>query len=37
MASYSSIIASGEVIMAGGQIFKIAALLFVDVSEAEIN
>ena len=37
MASYSSIITSGEVIIAGGQTFKIAASRFVDVSEAEIN
>ena len=30
-------ITSSEVIIAGGQIFKIAALRFVDVSEEEIN
>ena len=35
MASYSAIITSAEVIIAGGQIFKIAAL--VNVSEEEIN
>ena len=37
MASYSAIITSAEVIIAGGQIFKIAALRFVNVSEEEIN
>ena len=37
MASYSAIITSAEVIIAGGQIFKIAASRFVDVSEEEIN
>ena len=37
MASYSAIITSAEVIIAGGQIFKMAASLFVDVSEEEIN
>ena len=37
MASYSAIITSGEVIIAGGQTFKIAASRFVDVSEEEIN
>ena len=35
MASYSAIITSAEVIIAGGQIFKIAA--FVNVSEEESN
>ena len=35
MASYSAIITSAEVIIAGGQIFKIAAARF--VSEEEIN
>ena len=37
MASYSDIITSAEVIIAGGQIFKIAASRFVNVSEEEIN
>ena len=37
MASYSAIITSAEVIIAGGQIFKIAASRFVSVSEEEIN
>ena len=37
MASYSAIITSAEVIIAGGQIFKIAASRFVNVSEEEIN
>ena len=37
MASYSAIITSAEVIIAGGQIFKIAASHFVNVSEEEIN
>ena len=36
MASYSAIITSAEVIIAGGQIFKIAASRFVNVSEEEI-
>ena len=36
MTSYSAIITSAEVI-AGGQIFKIAASRFVSVSEEEIN
>ena len=37
MASYSAIITSAEVIIAGGQILKMAASRFVDVSEEEIN
>ena len=37
MASYSAIITSAEVIVAGGQIFKIAVSRFVKVSEEEIN
>ena len=37
MASYSAIITSGEVIIEGGQIFKMAASRFVDVAEEEIN
>ena len=37
MASYSAIITSAEVIIAGGQIFKKAALRFVNVSKEEIN
>ena len=37
MASYSAIITSAEVIVAGGQIFKIAASPFVDVSEEGMN
>ena len=37
MASYSAIITSAEVIIAGEQIFKIAALRFLNVSEEEIN
>ena len=37
MASYSAIITSAEVIIAGGQIFKITALGFVNVSEDDIN
>ena len=37
MASYSAIITSAEVIIAGGQIFKIAASRLVNVSEEEIN
>ena len=37
MASYSAIITSAEVIIAGGQIFKIAASRFVNVSEVEIT
>ena len=36
MASYSAIITSAEVIIAGGQ-FKIAASRFVNVSQEEIN
>ena len=36
MASYCAIIASCEVIIAGGQIFKMAASRFVYVSEEEI-
>ena len=36
MASYSAIITSAEVIIAGG-LFKIAASRFVNVSEEEIN
>ena len=35
--AYSAIITSAEVIIAGGQIFKIAASRFVNVSEEEIN
>ena len=34
---YFAIITSGEVIIAVGQIFKMAASRFVDVSEEEIN
>ena len=37
MASYSAIISSAEVIIARGQIFKIAASRFDNVSEEEIN
>ena len=37
MASYSAIITPAAVIIAGGQIFKIAASRFVDVSEEEIT
>ena len=37
MASYSALITSAEVIIAGGQIFEIVASHFVDVSEEEIN
>ena len=37
MASYSAIITSAEVIIAGGQIFKITISRFVNVSEEEIN
>ena len=37
MASYSAIITSAEAIIAGGQIFKMAASRFVDVSDEEIN
>ena len=37
MASYSAIITSAEVIIAGAQIFKIAVSRFVNVSEEEIN
>ena len=37
MASHSAIITSAEVIIAGGQIFKIAASRSVNVSEKEIN
>ena len=37
MTSYSAIITSAEVIIAGGQIVKMTASRFVDVSEAEIN
>ena len=37
MASYSTIITSAEVIIAGGQIFKIAASHVVSVFEEEIN
>ena len=37
MALYSAIITSAEVIIAGGEMFKMAASRFVDVSEEEIN
>ena len=37
MASYSAIIISAEVSIAGGQIFKIAASHFVNVSGEVIN
>ena len=37
MASYSAIITSPEVIIAGAQIFKIAVSRLVNVSEEEIN
>ena len=37
MASYSAMKTSAEVIIAGGQIFKIAASRFVNVSEDELN
>ena len=37
MASYSAIITSAEVIIAGGQMFKITASRFVNVSEEEMN
>ena len=37
MASYSAIITSADVIIAGGQILKIATSRFVNVSEEEIN
>ena len=37
MASYSTIITSAEVIIAGGQNFKMAASRFVNESEEEIN
>ena len=36
MASYSALITSGEVIIAGGQILKVAVSRFVDVSEEEM-
>ena len=36
MASYSAIITSGEVIIAGAQILKMAVSRFVDVSEEEM-
>ena len=35
MASYSAIITAAEVIIVGGQIFKVAASRFVNVSEEE--
>lgn len=37
MAPYSAIITSGEVIIAGGPIFKMAASRFVNVSTEEMN
>ena len=37
MGSYSAIITSAEVIIAGGQILKIAASRFVNISEKQIN
>jgi len=37
MGSYSAIITSAEVIIAGGQIFKIVVSRFVNESEGEIN
>ena len=37
MASYSAIITSAEVIIAGGEMFKMAASRFVGVPEEEIN
>ena len=37
MASYSAIITSAEVIIVGGQILKITASRFVNVSEEEVN
>ena len=37
MASYSAIITFAEVIIAGGQIFKITASRFVNASEEELN
>ena len=37
MASYSAIITSAEMIIAGGQISKIASSRFVNVSEEVIN
>ena len=37
MASYSAVITSTAVIIEGGQIFKMAASHFVDVSGEEIN
>ena len=37
MASYFAIITSAEVIIAGGQIFKITVSRFVNVPEEEIN
>ena len=37
MASRSAIITAAEVIIAGGQVFKIAASCFVNVSREEIN
>jgi len=37
MASYSAIITSSKVIIAGGRIFLMAAFRFVDVPEKEIN
>ena len=36
MASYSAIITSGEVIIAGGQILKMAVSRFVDVCEEKV-
>ena len=36
MASYSAIITSGEVIIGGGQILKMAFLHFVDVSDEKM-
>ena len=37
MASYSATITSADVIIAGGQISKVAALRFVNASEEEIS
>ena len=37
MASYSAIITSADVIIAGGQISEVATLRVVNVSEEEIN
>ena len=37
MPSYAAIITSAEVIIAGGEIFKMAASRFVDVSQEELN